>query len=632
MTKEGWQNMAFSKMLVSAFSGAATGSVFSAITRPLRHLTNAALPTNIVDLGQLARIHKTGWFREFQIGALARSNGFMIPNLTAGAYNYAQHRVPNNINQRFPLKRDETNLNRAVNPIEAVLWLAQYVPTIPETNLLRNRNLIDDQLCEFMHTMNCEHNRPLAQAMKELRYEIPGASDLIRFAVREAFTPEIVQRYGYHKEFPRQILEWMEKQGYGQNIGRLPQGCTYEDGSPADTDILTWIWLYWFAHWELPSPTQGYEMVFRLYPNSDYGASPDALRIGETFSENDMATLLKTQDYPVYWRNKMLAINYLPYTRVDTRRMFNLGIINEAQVYHSYRAQGYPDDRAKGLLRFAERERQLYQVSQNFREIKTFTQLYVDGFISIERLRELLGLMGLTDTAIQRNIELATMRYKIREYKDTIAALQTEFNHGQIDEIALREQLSVLGMVPAAIDRQIRIMIRRRIAKIKPATVAKLIRWMKMGIIGEVEFTNRLIALNYTLRDIGFMIRQARAEVFLQQQQAALRSNQQFMKNLQRQQKEQVREVKQAVKERIAADKERVKTLKERANKALAPFTEKNLVTWGKKKLLTPEQIRDILTMKGWRAGAILSFLLANDLIKAKEDIETNGELTYETT
>ena len=88
-----------------------------------------------------------------------------------------------------------------------------------------------------------------------------------------------------------------------------------------DKEVLQW---YWRAHWELPSPTTGFEMLHRLHPDvlevigekyKEMGLNPDDLKTDlDTLKE-----LLKISDYPKYWRDRLAAISYSPLTRVDLR-------------------------------------------------------------------------------------------------------------------------------------------------------------------------------------------------------------------------------------------------------------------------------------------------------------------------
>ncbi len=137
---------------------------------------------------------------------------------------------------------------------------------------------------------------------KELAYQIPPVADIITMAVREAFTPAIAEKFGQYQDFPPELEMWAGKKGL----------------SPE------WSKRYWAAHWSLPSPQQGFEMLHR-------GA------IG--VKELDM--LLRALDVMPFWREKLTKIAYRRVTRVDIRRMYKAGVINVKDVYDSNRELGY---------------------------------------------------------------------------------------------------------------------------------------------------------------------------------------------------------------------------------------------------------------------------------------------------
>ena len=76
---------------------------------------------------------------------------------------------------------------------------------------------------------------------KELAYQIPPVADIITMAVREAFTPSIAAKFGQYQDFPEPLELWAGKKGL----------------SPE------WAKRYWAAHWSLPSPQQGFQMLHR---------------------------------------------------------------------------------------------------------------------------------------------------------------------------------------------------------------------------------------------------------------------------------------------------------------------------------------------------------------------------------
>jgi hypothetical protein len=142
---------------------------------------------------------------------------------------------------------------------------------------------------------------------------IPGPSDLIRMAVREAFDDASSARFQHDAEFPAPFGEWLAKTG----------------GS------VEWARRYWRSHWELPSLTQAFEMLHRGIMSLD-----------------DVKQLIKMQDLAPYWRDKLVQLSYNPLTRVDVRRMYRLGVLDEAGVRKAYADLGYNPTHAEQMTRF----------------------------------------------------------------------------------------------------------------------------------------------------------------------------------------------------------------------------------------------------------------------------------------
>lgn len=141
----------------------------------------------------------------------------------------------------------------------------------------------------------------------------PPVNDLILMAVREVFTPEIAQKYGLAQDLPEIFINEAKDSG-------LPQH---------------WAKRYWMAHWQLPSATQGYEMYQR-----------------GIISYDELDELLKSLDYMPFWRDKLIQLNYRPYTRVDVRRMYALGILTRSEVKKAYMDIGYNEEKAENLTEF----------------------------------------------------------------------------------------------------------------------------------------------------------------------------------------------------------------------------------------------------------------------------------------
>ena len=149
--------------------------------------------------------------------------------------------------------------------------------------------------------------------LKTLFYPIPDPQDLIRFAVREVFSPEVAKKFGLFEDFPEQFADFAEQVGLTRE----------------------WAKRYWGAHWELPSPQMGYEMFQR-----------------RIIDKPTLEMLLKALDVMPYWRDKLIQLNYNPLTRVDVRRMYGEGILSEKDVYNAYLDIGYSPKNAEALKEF----------------------------------------------------------------------------------------------------------------------------------------------------------------------------------------------------------------------------------------------------------------------------------------
>lgn len=150
--------------------------------------------------------------------------------------------------------------------------------------------------------------------LHELRWQLPSPQDIVRFAVREIFSPEIAEKFGQYKEFPKDAVPVAERSGINEET--LQQ--------------------YWAAHWDLPSPGQGFDMFHRGLIDRD-----------------ELEKLLRALDVMPFWRDKMLGITYRLIPRRRLKKLVQLGVINNKQARERYESLGYSSDNARILTRAA---------------------------------------------------------------------------------------------------------------------------------------------------------------------------------------------------------------------------------------------------------------------------------------
>jgi len=305
--------------------------------------------------------------------------------------------------------------------------------------------------------------------IKVTAFQQPGIGDLISMLVRDVFNESVVGRYGYDEDYPAQVEELARK------IGLAPE----------------WPKRYWRAHWNLPSPTQGAEMVHRAgLPVEDY------------------KTLLRIADYPPFWRNYFEKIIFSPFTRVDIRRMYGVGTLTAGEVFAAYKEIGYDDFHAQKLAEFT-----FLQVTETDRELTRGDILgaFQDGIYTEDAARTAILRIGYD--------EAETTLLLARVKKDLATAIQKEveaqakaaFTNRQIEESQAIADLSAAGIGEAKVKRLITEWRRLRDARTAKPTKAEMRGWFQDGIVTQSDYEDFLKMAGYADEIIDFYMAEAQA-------------------------------------------------------------------------------------------------------------------------
>lgn len=173
------------------------------------------------------------------------------------------------------------------------------------TQLFWRKEISDGELWQHLQQRGMDEGQYMH--WKEIRQVIPSPNELISIAVREGFNDAVAQQFGYDEDYPVIAAQWAEKQGMTQTFFKAA----------------------WRAHWNLPGLVQVREMYHR-----------------GIITEDDLRVYLKAADLPVFWRSAIIKWMDRVVTRVDARRMYDLGIWDEARVFAHHKELGYNDDDA----------------------------------------------------------------------------------------------------------------------------------------------------------------------------------------------------------------------------------------------------------------------------------------------
>lgn len=336
---------------------------------------------------------------------------------------------------------------------------------------------------------------------------IPGVGDLFNMVAKEAFEEDIYTILGLDQEFPSAQLPWLKKQGMSEY----------------------WAKKYWIAHWAQPSIGQGFEMLHRGV------ITPDELDL-----------LFRAVEVPKFWREKLTKVAYVPYTRVDARRMANLGVLPTEALHTAYTDIGYDNEKAAKMVEFtlkfnAGPEKELtrgaildsyetglinrttaksllmaqdyssvladfYLTMSDYQQAQQTQKLLLDNIktkyllnkISASTATNDLNKMGMDSsriTALIANWELDRYQFELLPSKNEL----TDFLlRNIISEAQYRGVMSQHGYDAASINWYLNALRAETTSRAKRPTKAELGRFLKTGIIQPDEYKTEMNALGYS--------------------------------------------------------------------------------------------------------------------------------------
>jgi len=291
---------------------------------------------------------------------------------------------------------------------------------------------------------------------------IPNVQDLVRMAVREVFNPEQVEALSLSEEFPRQF------------------------GELAETIGLTGEWAerFWQAHWVLPSMGQAFEMFHRLR-----GQEGKPL-----FDIEELRSLIKALDVAPVWRDRLIEIAYRPYTRVDVRRMFKTGVLNEDEVFSAYQDIGYDEEKAGKLTEWT--------VSESRGREKDLTRASIVKAYKQRRFDRGTAHTALTQIgygADEAEFWLGGADFELAEEieDETIERAKTLFTEGLISQSEVYDVLGPLNLPSEQLELLLDRWNIQILKQIRIPTRGELDSFYENGIIDDDEYDDNLRKRRY---------------------------------------------------------------------------------------------------------------------------------------
>ena len=320
---------------------------------------------------------------------------------------------------------------------------------------------------------------------KALSWAYPAIPDLIRMAVREVFTPEVVESFQLDEDYPTGFDEIAAKAGLSQE----------------------WARNYWRAHWELPSPEQGFEMFHRtvdspLDPNADEITLPSGAKVYNVIGRRTLDLLLRTLDVMPFWRDKLPQIAYAPLTRVDIRRMHKMGVLDEDGVYRAHLDLGYSPEHARLLTDFVialnrEEEKEERAPERDLSKTEVL-KLYKLKILDGKTTAEYLSALGYDEREVQLLIQTADYQELAEQRSAAIERVKLRYQKGLITLEQAERELTMQALPASEVESYLLKWMVAKPVTVRYPTTAQLDAMVQQGIISVEEYYKTLVEMGYS--------------------------------------------------------------------------------------------------------------------------------------
>jgi len=284
---------------------------------------------------------------------------------------------------------------------------------------------------------------------------IPSLGDIVRYIAKEAFEPKMIELFGLLEDYPLEAEKWAKIQGLDKR----------------------WVEAEWVSHWR----DLGIDFMLEAYHRNI---------VDWPLVERYMALI----EIPPKLREIVKETAFRVYTRVDVRRMHDLGVLNDEELYWAYLDQGYDETKAENMAKFT--------IAYNAKHDKDLTKSEV--------------LKGYGESLIERDDAVAMlldMEYDINEveylliYEDykkekrlqdmQLKNIANRFQNNLIDSSEARDRLNRLNLSGKKIAILMEQWLIEKFEDIKIPSKTDFDKFFKLGLIDKDNLYTELRKLGY---------------------------------------------------------------------------------------------------------------------------------------
>ena len=337
--------------------------------------------------------------------------------------------------------------------------------------------LTKDQAINRMQELGFTPTR-VAELM-QLWERIPGMSDVIRYLGKEAFEPDMIRKFGLLEDYPRGEAEkWAAANGFAKE----------------------WAEKEWIAHWR------------------DIGVTPvlAGLHRGITLSNGQKVDEAFVDDYmrlieiPPPIRNLVHQTSFNPYTRVDARRMHDMGVLKDEELVKVYEAQGYDTEHATNMA--------LFTIRYNQRNGRDFSKAdiekgYEDGDIPQGVAFDLMKEAGFSEEYAAYLLSRVDIEKERAKRLDALEIIKSKYLNNLLTETDARNRMLGIGFNNTRISELMDRWILQRTVNAKLPSKTDLDKMFKHDVINEDKYRSEMTKLGYSKEYISWYLDLAKSGI-----------------------------------------------------------------------------------------------------------------------
>ena len=305
-----------------------------------------------------------------------------------------------------------------------------------------------------------------------LETRLPTHQEVLQWMIRDVFSPQVRETLQLDADFPDSIIPYFRQLGLSEDHARQS----------------------WAAHWQLPSVTLSFEMLHR-----------------GLITETQLEQILVAADVLPSLRQPIKDAAYRPLTRVDARRMHDMGVLDRDELLKAYMDLGYNALNAERLVRWTELYNQDVEAIEDASETKELSRsqllrMYAKGLLSRSDTVSALSGIGYSASVSEILALSADMDRMEEDQSRRQSTLRQQYRNGQISYQMAVASLAETGLSGTALDYEIARLGAPELEQTAEPTLGQLNRQLRQGLLRPERYLEMLERKGYSKEWSGNML------------------------------------------------------------------------------------------------------------------------------